>query len=42
MVFTGGNLLTTSYTGVLNILTDIMLIILPIPVLAKLRRSLFQ
>lgn len=30
------------YIGVLNIITDIMLIILPIPVLIKLRRSLFQ
>lgn len=34
--------LTNHQAGVLNIITDIMLIVLPIPVLVKLRRSFFQ
>lgn len=34
--------LTDHPAGVLNIITDIMLIVMPIPVLVKLRRSFFQ
>ena len=33
---------TEQSTGVLNILTDIMLLLMPIPILVKLRRSLWQ